>query len=333
MATQKVERQLNLVIALLSTHGYLTAEKIHRSVTGYAECATDEAFARMFERDKGELRDLGIPLQTGKVAGSDTVEGYRINRDAYALPDIDLTAQEAAAVAIATALWQTPEWATVTEGALLKLRAAGVDVDADPIPFSAPMGLPGLRGAEDVLAVLLAAVSAGQAVRFRHRSSPAVPYSQRTIEPWGVVTVGGRWYLVGHDRDREDVRTFRVSRIRSDIETVGAPGAVGPPPGTDVRAIAAAAVSAAEPSAESVPVRVWVADGRANSLRRIGTEVADRVRAGRPGQILEIDTGPRESLLRDIAGHGADAVVLAPSDLREKVLTRLRAAAGTGDRR
>ena len=84
----------------------------------------------MFERDKNELRDLGIPLETGRVCKLDPTEGYRIKRDAYALPDIELTADEAAAVAVAVQLWQSPELITATQGALLKLRAAGVDVEA-----------------------------------------------------------------------------------------------------------------------------------------------------------------------------------------------------------
>ena len=84
----------------------------------------------MFERDKNELRDLGIPLETGRVSQFDPTEGYRINREAYALPAVELTADEAAAVAVATQLWESPELITATQGALLKLRAAGVDVDA-----------------------------------------------------------------------------------------------------------------------------------------------------------------------------------------------------------
>src|SRR5690349_468257 len=131
VATSKVERLMNLVIALLSTRTFLPAEKIRASVAGYADSPSNEAFSRMFERDKNELRDLGIPLETGRVSKFDPTEGYRINRDAYALPPVQLTGDEATAVAVATQLWQSPELVTATQGALLKLRAAGVDVDAD----------------------------------------------------------------------------------------------------------------------------------------------------------------------------------------------------------
>ena len=71
---------MNLVIALLSTRSYLSAEQIRANVTGYQDPPTDEAFSRMFERDKNELRDLGIPLETGRASMMDVNDGYRINR-------------------------------------------------------------------------------------------------------------------------------------------------------------------------------------------------------------------------------------------------------------
>src|SRR3954464_9032583 len=113
---------MNLVIALLPTRGYLTAERIRATVSGYGDSPSDEAFSRMFERDKNELRDLGIPLETGKISSFDPTEGYRINRDAYALPDIALTNDEAAAIAVAAQLWESPELVTAAQGAILKLR-------------------------------------------------------------------------------------------------------------------------------------------------------------------------------------------------------------------
>ena len=222
---------MNLVIALLSTRTYISAERIRETVYGYSDSASDEAFSRMFERDKNELRDLGIPLETGRVSQFDPTEGYRINRDAYALPAVDLTADEAAAVAVATQLWESPELITATQGALLKLRAAGVDVDAGDagIAITSTAGMPGIRGSEEVLGILLSAINSGQAVQFPHRPARSEPYTTRTVEPWGVVTDRGRWYLVGHDRDRDATRTFRLSRIGADVTAVGPAGAVKPP--------------------------------------------------------------------------------------------------------
>lgn len=321
---------MNLVIALLSTRAFITADRIRETVSGYSESPSDEAFSRMFERDKNELRDLGIPLETGRVSSLDPTEGYRINREAYALPAVELTADEAAAVAMATQLWESPEMVTVTQGAVLKLRAAGVDVDAQEsgVAITGLSALPGLRGSEDVLGILLAAIDSGQAVRFQHRPSRSEPYNDRTVEPWGVVTYRGRWYLVGHDRDREATRTFRLSRISPDVTSVGPKAAVVRPDGVDLRAIVHQAVAEWPPGPQA---RVWVADGRGTALRRQAAVTTTRVLAGREGDEIALDIGMLDRLAREIASYGADAVVLEPESLRDNVIGRLRAhAEGVG---
>ncbi|MEM6108571.1 YafY family protein [Mycobacterium sp. 050272] len=328
MATSKVERLVNLVIALLSTRGYITAEKIRSSVAGYSDSPSLEAFSRMFERDKNELRDLGIPLEVGRVSALDPSEGYRINRDAYALPPVELTADEAAAVAVATQLWESPELITATQGALLKLRAAGVDVDPEaPVAIASPEGVPGLRGSEDVLGILLSAIDSRQAVRFPHRPSRAEPYTMRTVEPWGVVTEKGRWYLVGHDRDRDATRTFRLSRIGVDVEPIGPAGAVTVPDGVDLRKIVAQTVTDVSGTPTGAQALVWVADGRATALRRAGRSTGARPLGGRDGEVIELEIRSSDQLAREIAGYGADAVVLEPQTLRDDVVARLRAQA------
>lgn len=326
----KVERQTNLFIALLTSRGYLTAERIREIVIGYGDSPTDEAFARTFERDKRELRELGIPLETGRSSIHDTADGYRIKRDAYALPDIELTPAESAAVAVATTLWESPERITATQSALLKLRAAGVDIDpVAEVAITTGAGPTGLRGSEAVLGALFAAIESGQAVRFEHRSSPVDPYAVRTVEPWGVVTAQGRWYLVGHDRDRDAPRIFRLSRIGSEVTAIGPPGAVSRPDGVDLRALVNQSIGAATGRGLGGELlRVWVADGRAVALRRMGRVAERRTVGGRAGDVLEIDDGAPDWLAREIAGHGADALVLAPVSLRENVIARLAAQAG-----
>jgi proteasome accessory factor B len=323
----KVERLMNLVIALLSTRNFITADRIRETVYGYADDASDEAFSRMFERDKNELRDLGIPLETGRVSSTDPTEGYRINREAYALPAVELTADEAAAVAVATQLWESPELITATQSALLKLRAAGVDVDAPDgdVTITSTAALPGLRGSEEVLGILLSAIDSGRAVQFPHRPSRSEPYATRTVEPWGVVTDRGRWYLVGHDRDRNATRTFRLSRIGPALTAVGEPGSVTRPAGVNLREIVARVVGDWPGAGQA---RVWVADGRATALRRQATVVGGKTIGGRSGQEITLDIGMFDRLAREIASYGADAIVLEPASLRDDVVARLRAQAG-----
>lgn len=328
VAVSKVERLMNLVIALLSTRTFITADRIRETVYGYSETASDDAFSRMFERDKNELRDLGIPLETGRVSMSDPTEGYRINREAYALPPVRLTPDEAAAVAVATKLWESPELITATQGALLKLRAAGIDIDAADdlgVMITSTGALPGLRGSEEVLGTLLSAIASGYAVQFPHRSSRSEPYATRTVEPWGVVTDRGRWYLVGHDRDRDDVRTFRLSRIGAEVTVIGEPGAVIKPDGLDLRETVARVVGEWPDAGEA---KVWVAADRALALRRRATASNPRTLGGRNGDELTIEVGMFDRLAREVAGFGADAIALEPAALRADVIARLRAQAG-----
>ena len=314
VSSARAERLVNLVLCLLATRQFLTAERIRATVPGYADAPTDEAFFRMFERDKTELRELGVPLETGRTSAFDTVEGYRIARQDYELGEIDLAADEAAAVALAARLWDTPGLAGAAHGAVVKLKAAGVEVDeADAGPVQ-----PRVRAVEPAFGPLLAAVQAGRAVRFAHRrGGPTGEVSARTVEPWGVVSARGRWYLVGHDRDRDDVRSFRLSRIDGPVTALGPPGAVRVPPGTDLLAVVERAVG---PPPVIGTARVWVAAGHAHGLRRLGRVLRPQDGPdGRPGDELEMDLRSVDTVARWVAGFAPDVAVRHPPELAAAV--------------
>src|ERR1700760_4219634 len=129
LSKRRTERLLSIVVLLLSSRRYLTAEQIRAAVSGYPE--EQEAFKRMFERDKEELRDLGIPLETGRSDKSDDDLGYRISQQDYELPEINLEPDEVAVLGIASRVWQSAELAGAPAGAALKLRAASGDADSE----------------------------------------------------------------------------------------------------------------------------------------------------------------------------------------------------------
>jgi proteasome accessory factor B len=308
---------VNLVLCLLSTRRFLPAERIRATVPGYADAANDDAFSRMFERDKTELRELGVPLETGRNSAFDTAEGYRIARQDYELGEIDLEPDEAAAVALAARLWDTPGLAGAAQGAVVKLRAAGVEVDEVGGPVQ-----PRVRAVEPAFAPLLAAVQAGRAVTFPHRrGGPTGELTRRTVEPWGVVSARGRWYLVGYDRDRADVRSFRLSRVAGPVTPLGPPGAVRVPPDVDLVAVVDRVVG---PPPVVGTARLWVAHGRAHGLRRLGRVLGPLRLAGpggadRDGDELELDLRSLETVARWIAGYGPDVVVRDPPELAAAV--------------
>src|SRR4051794_36172622 len=211
MAARRTERLLNLVICLLHTRSFLTAERVRELVAGYDEAPTDDAYKRMFERDKEDLRDLGIPLETGTNSAFDDEPGYRIARRDYALPEITLEPDEAAAVGLAARMWSSASMSEAATLALRKLEAAGVE----GTPRRGGRR-PRLEATSAAFPALAEAVHDGRVVRFDYRTAAAGEPSTRTVEPWGVVWWHGRWYLVGHDRDRDATRVFRLSRITSD---------------------------------------------------------------------------------------------------------------------
>lgn len=316
MSTARAERLVNLVLCLLSTRSYLTAERIRGIVAGYADAPSDEAFFRMFERDKAELRDLGVPLETGRNSAFDATDGYRIARRDYELGDIDLEPDEAAAVALAVRLWEAPELTGAAQGALIKLRAAGVDVDE----ASAPAVEPKVRATEPAFGPLLAAVQDNQAVTFDYRRSPPSEVMTRTVEPWGVVSWRGRWYLVGQDRDRAAPRCFRLSRVVGDVRPVGKPGDFERPTGVNLMEYVLGAPQEQKPTTTA---RLWVAEGRAHGVRRQATVVGPMTLDEQQGDEVTVELRFPESAAGWIAGHGEDVAVLEPDVLRKSVRERL----------
>jgi len=316
VSARRTERLLNLVICLLASRSYLTAERIREIVPGYDETPSDEAFKRAFERDKEDLRDLGIPLETGTNSAFDDEPGYRIARGDYALPPLTFEPDEAAAVGLAARMWTTASMGSAATRALRKLEAAGVDMVA------LPEGLqPRVEATGAAFPALAAAVHEGRVVTFDYRTGAGTGEpAKRTVEPWGLVVRRGRWYLVGHDRDRAATRVFRLSRIAGTARAVGPAGAISRPADLDLSA-AVASYDVESPSRTAV---LRVRAGRGLGLRRAATEVT----AGPDGwDTVHIPFGDAERLADDVLPYGADAVVTEPADAVGVVVARLRALA------
>lgn len=320
----RTERLVNLVICLLSTRRFLTAAQIAATVPGYQHDAEDakehEAFQRKFERDKADLRELGVPLETGQASAFDTEPGYRIARRDYALPEVRLAPDEAAAVGLAARLWQHAGLASAASSGLGKLRAAGVDVDRE-----ATLGVEPVVTVDPGFSPLIAAVRQRRLVTFDYRAPSADSSTRRRLQPWGVVCWRGRWYVVGHDLDREAARCFRLSRILGQPSVTGPADAYQPPDGVDLIGYVA---SWSGPRDLHSRATVRVRPGRAAGIRRLADEVAP---GGGPsdGDTLVLRYSDPERLARHLVGYGADVVVLDPPEVRSAVVRMLRAVAGS----
>jgi proteasome accessory factor B len=315
VAAKRAERLVNLVIALLGTRQFVSAARIRSTVPGYepddGTDRADEAFKRMFERDKAELREIGVPLETGRNSFFDTEDGYRIARSDYELPEVTLEAEEAAAVGLALRLWQSAQLAGAAQSALVKLRAAGIEVDQSRgIPLR-----PRLDAGEPAFEPCYLAARDRRELTFDYRRPDEDTPSRRHVQPWGVVAWHGRWYLVGHDRDRQAPRVFRLSRVSGMPKPVGPAGAFEPPADLDL-----AAVVAGQERREEQLVVVRVRPGTANGLRRTGTSLGP---AEDGDDRLQLRTTEPWALADELAAYGPDVLVESPQRMREAVIERL----------
>lgn len=214
MSAAKLERLLNLTALLLDTPRPISAEDIQAQLEVYP--SEHASFRRAFERDKDELRSMGIPLRVEKVPGTmPAVDGYRIPREEYALRDPGLTTAELAALHLAASAVQV-EGLPATEG-LLKLGglvgdSRGVDLGVHVAPLPA----------DPNLARLFGAVASRTPVALRYHDQ------DRTIDPYRLEFQRGRWYVTGYDHLRDEERNYRLDRVQGEVVLTDLP-AFAPP--------------------------------------------------------------------------------------------------------
>ncbi len=315
MAERKTERLMNLIFALLVSKQFLTKVQIRDAIVDYRDAPSADAFDRMFERDKEELRELGIPVETG---GNDAYfhdeVGYRIRRDEAELPDLELTREEAAVMGLATQVWEHAGLASDSTTALMKLKAIGVDVDTSVLRMAEPK----LSTNEPSFDVMWDAVTRRIPVSFVH-ARPGAEAMERHLQPWGIISWHDRWYVGGFDLDRSGPRLFRLSRIVGEPTTTGSPGSYEVPEGTDMKKMARGLIPA--PLAEAAVLRIR--RGRGLSLRRLAevvTPIDDDM------DEVEIRYASDWELASEVASYGPDVVVVSPESVRDAVVRRLEAA-------
>ena len=319
-AAAKTERLLNLVICLLYTRMPLSKAKIRGAVPQYGSTASDEAFDRMFERDKDELRDLGIPLVTepGDVLFDDE-PGYRIDRREYALPEISFAADELAVLGLASRAWAQASLAGPAAQALRKLEAAGVERDDASL-----IGIePRVRTAEPAFDAVKTAVLQRVPVSFVYRTGGSGDVATRHVQPWGIASWHGRWYLTGFDTDRDAPRVFRLGRIEGEVATEGDPAAYEVPENHQPKAMIRTQALERDPQPAVLRVRV----GAGHSLRRRARTVGD---VDDTWSLVDVDFTDTEAFADEISSFGPDVVVENPTELKESVIRRLTGALGPG---
>ncbi|MEN8652968.1 WYL domain-containing protein [Streptomyces sp. 21So2-11] len=316
MAIAKAERLMNLALCLLGTRRPLSKRELRGSIEAYLEASTDDSFNRMFERDKDDLRELGLVIDTVENLDGDT--GYLARRDSNRLPAITLDAEEAAALTLAAKVWQQARLAGAASGALQKLRAAGMPEADDPYAVHHSALEPRIPVHEAAFEPLMLACRDRRTVVFDYRKATAARPETRHVEPWTLECWRGHWYLAGWDRDRSAERVFRLSRITGKVRSrTGAFTAPVP----DVVTVRETVESWAGETATRTAL-IKLRSGSGYPLRARSTAVRD---LGGGWDELAIPYG--HGLDAWLVEFGPDVVVLEPADLRADVVDRLRAVA------
>ncbi|MEU0304546.1 WYL domain-containing protein [Streptomyces sp. NPDC006175] len=315
MAIAKAERLMNLALCLLGTRRPLSKRELRGSIEAYLEAGSDESFNRMFERDKDDLRELGLIIETVENLDGDT--GYLARRDSNRLPPITLDAEEAAALGLAAKVWQQARLAGAASGALQKLRAAGMPEAEDAYEVHSALE-PRIPVHEAAFEPLMLACRDRRPVTFDYRKGNAARPEQRQVEPWTLECWRGHWYLAGWDRERGAERVFRLSRISGRVRSRAGAFTASVPDAVTVRETVES--WAGETATRTARIRLRTGSGyplrsRAISVRELGDGWDE----------LEIPYG--HGLDAWLVEFGPDVIVSEPADLRADVMDRLRAVA------
>jgi predicted DNA-binding transcriptional regulator YafY len=288
-----------------------------RPLTTGAEIAERLAIdRRTVRRYIAALQDLGIPVEGQRGVGG----GYRV-RPGYRLPPLMLSDDEAVIVVLG----------------LIAARRQGLDTDSGPVEgaldkihrvlpdplrrrvqaLETALGFTasprtGAPVAGDVVLLLADAVRRSRRVRIVYTAFSG-ERTRRELSPYGLVVHAGRWYLAAYDHLREDMRTFRIDRMRS-AKLLTTPGL---PPPSDFDAVEHVSRSLA-----SVPwgfeVEVLLDLPLERAARRLPATLAELVETP-DGTVMRMRADSLDWMAGMLAGLGCGFTILAPEELRASV--------------
>lgn len=329
------ERMLNLVIALLGSSRGRSRHYIREHVNGYspaARTASEEetagaAFERMFERDKGTLRELGVPITTETSFDDDFQEQalYRIKPEDYQVPEVRLDEPSMMILAIAANLWTGAAFSDAAASALRKVASrAGIQWSGEEASLQARVST-----SEIAFEPLWTALRDSRQVTFDYLNVGAAAPTARRVQPWGMGSKYGEWYLSAFDVDRQAQRSFRLSRIQSPVRIEAKESFIRDPHFSITTVLdelgaqepANALVEVAQNSGHSLRTREGVV-----VLDAAAREKIDAVSILGSVDVLSIPYREGELMADDLAAYGAQVRVLAPAALQEAVSRRLMGA-------
>ncbi len=303
MSDRKTERLINLTLALLATKRYLKKSEILSNVQGYE--GTQEAKERMFERDKDDLRSLGIEIEVGDLdVFFEDEPGYRIPQKSYELNLPDLTGRELALLSVASNFWNDSILAPSAQSGIRKLQSLGIPAALD-FEFRVKYRF---EDPSELLEQISNAIIQKSKISFAYDSASL---KMRHLEPYRIVFWNSFWYLVGMDLDRKAIRLFKISRFQGGVDVSKKRNEFSIPndfnvsdhlPKQDLQVISSAKIEIRKDSAALI--------------RQRGKQVAE----GPDFDTYEINYENERTFLREIIWHGDNVKILEPLELREQLI-------------
>jgi proteasome accessory factor B len=305
MADKKAERLINLTLALLATKRYLKKSEIFRTVEGYSGSA--ESMDRMFERDKNELRAIGIEISVGDLDPLfDDEPGYKIFKDSYSFQLNDLEPQDVALLSVAAKLWNDSVFGVDAQSSLLKLESLNLMSDlGEDLVFSYRYENPSTN-----LSLIEEAILENRTISFRYRENEV----ERIIEPYKIYLWRGYWYLLGRDLEKSEFRNFKISRISGKVQLKK----------NKFQRDAEITLNHYLPKSENYKVTFEAPEGRAAVLKNLGKKIS----SDQNSESFEIIFTDKESALKEFLRHGSQARILEPEELRKEISKSLAEVIG-----
>jgi proteasome accessory factor B len=305
--SRKSERLVNLVIALLATKRYLTKSEIFRTIEGYE--GSSESMERMFERDKDELRALGIEIEVSALDPLFEDEiGYRIRFEDYVMDHSGFTTNEIAYMSLAAQVWKEEALSEIAQHAMRKLAGLASPIDISEIPAIAPV----LINAPKFLNEIIDCISKRRTIEFVYLDSEMKTQS-RQVNVYSYFSYKGNWYFSGLDVRKMEIRTFKCDRIVGDVSVSKGSKMYEIPeeyiPSTE-----------SEENAYELTAQLLVRKGRGSQLRNRASKIV----TAEDFDAVDVPYSSENELLSLVLWHLDDVQVLAPSALRDSVIKSLK---------
>jgi len=305
--SRKSERLVNLVIALLATKRFLTKSEIFRTIEGYE--GSSESMERMFERDKDELRALGIEIEVSALDPLFEDEiGYRIRFENYVMDHSGFTTNEIAYMSLAAQVWKEEALSEIAQHAMRKLAGLASPIDISEIPAIAPV----LINAPKFLNEIIDCISKRRTIEFVYLDSEMNTQS-RQVNVFSYFSFKGNWYFSGLDLRKMEIRTFKCDRIVGDV-SVSKDSKTYEIPEENMSS------TESEENAYELTAQLLVRKGRGSQLRNRASKIV----TAEDFDAVDVPYSSENELLSLVLWHLDDVQVLSPSVLRDSVIKSLK---------